>query len=100
MSVCFDAPPARYSQINCCGPPVRNQQFSVNNRIQIATDGLRPYVEVVEKAFGRNFDLTLVNLKAAVALHLCASQFHSGALSITRCAGYGSEIDRSGLDLV
>ena len=35
---------------------MRDLQFRVKNRIQITTDGFRPYVEAVEKSFGRNVD--------------------------------------------
>lgn len=35
---------------------MRDLQFRVKNRKQITTDGFRPYVEAVEKAFGRNVD--------------------------------------------
>ena len=35
---------------------MRDLQFRVKNRIQITTDGFRPYIEAVEKSFGRNVD--------------------------------------------
>ncbi len=35
---------------------IRDLQFRVNNRMQITTDGFRPYVDAVEHAFGRNVD--------------------------------------------
>lgn len=35
---------------------MRDLQFRVKNRIQITTDGFRPYIEAVEKSFGSNVD--------------------------------------------
>lgn len=35
---------------------MRDLQFRVNNRPQITTDGYRPYIEAVERSFGRGVD--------------------------------------------
>lgn len=35
---------------------MRDLQYRVKNRLQITTDGFRPYVDAVEKSFGRNVD--------------------------------------------
>jgi len=35
---------------------MRDLQFRVNNRFQLTTDGYRPYLEAVERTFGRNVD--------------------------------------------
>lgn len=37
---------------------MRDLQFRINNRFQLTTDGYQPYVEAVERTFGRNIDFS------------------------------------------